>query len=105
MRFLPVFLDLQRGVVMLVGSGDFARVKLRVLTAAGARVRWYATDGDHDLAGLDENETSRIELAAGDPLTATLNGVIAIVCAGACELAPGMSARARALGLPVNVMD
>jgi uroporphyrin-III C-methyltransferase / precorrin-2 dehydrogenase / sirohydrochlorin ferrochelatase len=105
MRFLPVFLDLQRGVVMLVGSGDFARAKLRVLTAAGARVRWYATDGDHDLAGLDENETSRIELAAGDPLTATLNGVIAIVCAGAGELAPGMSARARALGLPVNVMD
>ncbi|MGB6253279.1 MAG: siroheme synthase CysG [Bradyrhizobium sp.] len=105
MRFLPVFLDLQRGVVMLVGSGDLARAKLRVLTAAGARVRWYATDGDHDLAGLGENETSRIELAAGDPLTAKLNGVIAIVCAGAGELAPVMSARARALGLPVNVMD
>jgi uroporphyrin-III C-methyltransferase / precorrin-2 dehydrogenase / sirohydrochlorin ferrochelatase len=105
MRFLPVFLDLQRGVVALVGSGDLARAKLRVLTAAGARVRWYAVDGNHDLAGLGEAEASRIELATGDPLTAELNGVIAIVCAGAGELAPVMSARARALGLPVNVMD
>jgi uroporphyrin-III C-methyltransferase/precorrin-2 dehydrogenase/sirohydrochlorin ferrochelatase len=49
MRFLPVFLDLQGGVVLLVGAGDLARAKLRVLASAGARVRWYATDGNHDL--------------------------------------------------------
>ena len=49
MRFLPVFLDLQAGPVLLVGAGDLARAKLRLLAAAGARVRWYATDGDHDL--------------------------------------------------------
>ena len=50
MRFLPVFLDLQSGPVLLVGAGELARAKLRLLAAAGARVRWYATDGDHDLA-------------------------------------------------------
>jgi uroporphyrin-III C-methyltransferase/precorrin-2 dehydrogenase/sirohydrochlorin ferrochelatase len=105
MRFLPVFLDLRSGVVLLVGAGDLARAKLRLLAAADARVRWFATDGQHDLTGLDTDEASRIELAAGDPLTADLAGVIAILCAGAGDIGPAMSARAKAVGLPVNVMD
>src|SRR5579872_3177341 len=105
MRFLPIFLDLQRGVVLLVGGGDAARVKLRLLTAAGAQVRWYATDGNYDLGGMAAESAARVEPAAGDPLTVELNNVIAIVCAGAGELAPSIAARARAAGLPVNVMD
>src|SRR5229473_2992958 len=71
MRFLPVFLDLQTGPVLLVGAGD----------------------------------TARIELAKGDPLVADLSGVIAILCAGAGDIGTAMSARAKAVGLPVNVMD
>src|SRR6202040_524949 len=71
----------------------------------GARVRWFATDDQHDLTGLDTDEASRIELAAGDPLTADLAGGIAILCAGAGDIGPAMSARAKAVGLPVNVMD
>ena len=81
------------------------RAKLRLLSAAGARIRWYATDGNHDLSGLDAGEVARIELAAGDPLTADLNGVIAVLCAGAGDVGVAMSARAKAAGLPVNVMD
>jgi uroporphyrin-III C-methyltransferase/precorrin-2 dehydrogenase/sirohydrochlorin ferrochelatase len=105
MRFLPVFLDLHCGVVMLVGGGDLVRAKLRLLASAGARVRWHATDGSHDVSGLGADETARIERATGDPLTADLRGVIAILCAGAGEIGPAMSARAKAVGLPVNVMD
>ena len=105
MRFLPVFLDLQAGPVLLVGAGDLARAKLRLLAAAGARVRWYATDGHHDLSGLAAADAARIELATGDPLAADLTGVIAILCAGAGDIGPAMSARAKAVGLPVNVMD
>src|SRR6266850_4521849 len=105
MRFLPVFLDLQAGAVLLIGAGELARAKLRLLAAAGARVRWYAIDGNHDLAGLDANDTARIELAAGDPLVADLSGVIAILCAGAGDIGVAVSARAKAVGLPVNVMD
>src|ERR1700722_19525861 len=105
MRFLPVFLDLQAGPVLLVGAGDLARAKLRLLAAAGARVRWYATDGQQDLSGLSATDAARIEHAAGDPLVADLSGVIAIICAGAGELGPAMSARAKAVGVPVNVMD
>ena len=44
MRFLPVFLDLKAGPIVLVGDGELAQAKLRVLLSAGARVRWYATD-------------------------------------------------------------
>jgi uroporphyrin-III C-methyltransferase/precorrin-2 dehydrogenase/sirohydrochlorin ferrochelatase len=105
MRFLPVFLDLRTGPALLVGAGDLARAKLRLLAAAGARVRWYATDGDHDLSGLSATEAARIERADGDPLVADLTGVIAILCAGAGDIGPAMSARAKAVGLPVNVMD
>src|ERR1700687_2156514 len=105
MRFLPVFLDLQAGPVLLVGAGELARTKLRLLAAADARVRWYATDGHHDVSGLENADVARIELAQGDPLTADLGGVIAVLCAGAGDIAPAMSARAKAGGLPVNVMD
>jgi uroporphyrin-III C-methyltransferase/precorrin-2 dehydrogenase/sirohydrochlorin ferrochelatase len=105
MRFLPVFLDLQAGPVLLVGGGELARAKLRLLVSAQARVRWYATDGHHDLRGLETADAARIELAEGDPLNANLHGVIAILCAGAGEVGPLMSARAKAVGLPVNVMD
>ncbi len=105
MRFLPVFLDLQAGPVLLLGAGDPARAKLRLLAAAGARVRWYATDGDHDLDGFSADDVARIERHEGDPLAADLTGLIAIVCAGADDVGATMSARARAAGLPVNVMD
>ena len=103
MRFLPVFLDLQAGPVLLVGGGEAARTKLRLLTAAGARIRWFVTDSNHDLGGLEN--AAQIELAESDPLVAALTGVIAVVCAGAGDIGLAMSMRARALGLPVNVMD
>ena len=88
MRFLPVFLDLKAGPVLLVGAGELARAKLRLLAAAGARIRWYPTDGNHDVSGLDSAGAARIELAEGDPLAADLSGVIAILCAGAGDIGP-----------------
>jgi uroporphyrin-III C-methyltransferase/precorrin-2 dehydrogenase/sirohydrochlorin ferrochelatase len=105
MRFLPVFLDLQTGPILLVGGGELVRAKLRLLLSAGARIRWYATDGHYDVSGLDAADAARIERAEGDPLTDELGGVIAVLCAGAGEVGPAMSARAKAVGLPVNVMD
>jgi uroporphyrin-III C-methyltransferase/precorrin-2 dehydrogenase/sirohydrochlorin ferrochelatase len=105
MRFLPVFLDLQSGPILVVGAGEFVRAKLRLLLAAGARIRWYATDGNRDTGGLDGSRLADIEHGQGDPLTADLSGVIAVLCAGAGDIGVAMSARAKAVGLPVNVMD
>ncbi len=105
MRFLPVFLDLKTGPVVLVGAGELLRAKLRVLAAAGARIRVHATDGNHEVAGLADADAARVTFATDDPLAADLAGVIAIVCAGAGDVGVAMSARAKSLGLPVNVMD
>jgi uroporphyrin-III C-methyltransferase/precorrin-2 dehydrogenase/sirohydrochlorin ferrochelatase len=105
MRYLPVFLDLQTGPVLLVGTGELARAKLRVLAAAGARIRWFATQAEHDVRGLEPAELARIELAKGDPLAADLAGIVAIFCAGAGDIGAAMAARAKSAGLPVNVMD
>src|SRR3954447_25669065 len=104
MRFLPVFLDLKAGPVVLIGAGELLRAKLRVLTAAGARIRVHAIDGNQDL-GLSSEDAARIDIAAADPLTADLSGIIAILCAGAGDVGPAMAVRAKAVGLPVNVMD
>src|SRR4051812_6496308 len=105
MRFLPIFLDLRSGPVLLVGSGELARAKLRLLLAAGATIRWHATDNDYGVSGLDAADAARIERADGDPSACDLSGVIAVLCAGAGELGPAISARARTVGVPVNVMD
>jgi uroporphyrin-III C-methyltransferase / precorrin-2 dehydrogenase / sirohydrochlorin ferrochelatase len=105
MRYLPVFLDLQTGPVFLVGTGELARAKLRVLVAAGARIRWHTTSGEHDVLGLEPAQLARIEFAKGDPLKADLTGIVAVFCAGAGEVGVAMSQRARSVGLPVNVMD
>jgi uroporphyrin-III C-methyltransferase/precorrin-2 dehydrogenase/sirohydrochlorin ferrochelatase len=105
MRFLPVFLDLQAGPVLLIGAGELATAKLRVLAAAGAKVRWYATSGNLDVSGLEAAQAAKVERVTGDPLSADLDGVLAVFCAGAGEVGVAMSARAKSLGLPVNVMD
>ena len=105
MRYLPVFLDLQTGPVLLVGTGELARAKLRVLVAARARIRWFATSAAHDVLGLEPAQLARIELAKGDPLAADLTGLVAIFCAGAGDIGVAMAARAKSVGLPVNVMD
>jgi uroporphyrin-III C-methyltransferase / precorrin-2 dehydrogenase / sirohydrochlorin ferrochelatase len=109
MRFLPVFLDLKAGPIVLVGDGDLAQAKLRVLIAAGARVRWYATDKSiapsERLAALGPDAASQIEILSDDPLTADPQGAIAVLSAGAGEVGPAVSAWARAQGIPVNVMD
>jgi uroporphyrin-III C-methyltransferase/precorrin-2 dehydrogenase/sirohydrochlorin ferrochelatase len=57
------------------------------------------------VSALDTADAARIELAKGDPLAADLGGVIAVLCAGAGDVGPAMSARAKAVGVPVNVMD
>ena len=105
MRYLPVFLDLQTGPVLLVGTGELARAKLRVLVAAGARIRWFAVSAEHDVLGLEPAQLARIELAKGDPLAADLASVVAVFCAGAGDIGVAMAARAKSVGLPVNVMD
>ena len=96
MRFLPVFLDLQAGPVVLVGAGDLARAKLRLLAAAGARVRWYATDGHHDPRGLEAADAEVLGRMVRDPHPGLREHAV--------RIASGIEARRHERLLPTSIL-
>src|SRR5262249_6727807 len=99
-RHLPVFLDLTAGPVVLVGSGDAARAKLRLLRAAGARVRWYG-----DVAAGARADPA-VEIIAGvDPAAVDLTDAVAVIAADGGPADAIIATAARASRLPVNVVD
>ncbi|HXW25347.1 MAG TPA: NAD(P)-dependent oxidoreductase [Xanthobacteraceae bacterium] len=102
MRFLPVFLDLTAGPVALAGSGAAALAKLRLLGAAGARVRWHVDDEAAGRAVAD----GTVEVVAGvQPGDIDLAGIVAVIAAAGEPQDSIIAARARALRIPVNVVD
>jgi uroporphyrin-III C-methyltransferase/precorrin-2 dehydrogenase/sirohydrochlorin ferrochelatase len=102
MRFFPVFLDLSVGTVVLAGGGEAAANKLRLLRAAGARVRWYVDDAGRGI-GIDPDE--RLDVVAADASPVDLSDVVAVVAATGTGWAAGIAAQARAQRIPVNVVD
>ena len=107
MRFLPVFLDVAAGTVALVGSGPEAQNKLRLLSGAGARVRWYAGAETDVAEAAEEPRASRtsVEIVASDPAQANFSGYVAVVSAAGDAIDAAVATRARAAGVPVNVVD
>jgi len=106
MSFLSVFLDLSAGVVVLVGAGPQAAAKLHLLRAAGARVKWFLLDANSDrAASLTRHYAGPIDVVLGEPDDAVLARAIALVSAVGGETDAVLSMRARALGVPVNVVD
>jgi uroporphyrin-III C-methyltransferase / precorrin-2 dehydrogenase / sirohydrochlorin ferrochelatase len=105
MRFLPVFLDTCAGVVILVGAGEPARGKLRLLRAAGAHVRWFSRDVDVAEEMLTLSGPGRLEISFGDPLKADLSDAVVVVSAVGDGLDAQIAARARGHRIPVNVVD
>src|SRR5262245_13211256 len=93
MRFLPVFLDTCAGVIILLGSGEPARGKLRLLRAAGAHVRWFSRDVDVAEEMLTLSGPGRLEISFGDPLKADLADAVAIVSAAGDTLDAQIAAR------------
>jgi len=82
MRYLPVFLDLRSATVALVGAGEAAKNKLRLLRAAGANVRWFTDDAD--VAGevlLANGPSGHLEVTFTNPLHAEFGEFSAVVAA------------------------
>jgi uroporphyrin-III C-methyltransferase/precorrin-2 dehydrogenase/sirohydrochlorin ferrochelatase len=106
MRFLPVFFDLSRGRVVLIGSGAPALAKLRLLRAAGANVRWFS---DSDQAGNDivhaRHYAGQIEIVKREPQAADIAGALAIVSSGGKEIDERIARLAGELNIPVNIVD
>lgn len=104
MRFFPLFMDLDDQLVLLVGGGEPAAQKLRLLTRTGARIHVLATAPCSEiveLAAAGAVRLERRELAARD-----LAGVrLAYVALADDAAAARAVAMARAAGVPVNAVD
>ena len=104
MRFFPVFLDLDHQPVLVVGGGEQAAQKIRLLAKTKARIRVLAQDPCDEIAGLAVVGAIALEprpLAARD-----LAGVRLAYVALADEAEAARAvAMARAAGVPVNAVD
>ena len=104
MDYFPVFLDLKQRRCLLVGGGDIATRKGRLLARAGARLRIVAPEISRELQGLAEQGGG--ELHRRQYQTEDLDEV-ALVCAATDDeaLNSRISREAQARYLPTNVVD
>lgn len=104
MEYLPLFFDLKGQQVLLIGGGDIALRKGRLLTRAGACVRLVAPKIDPEVRELI-NESGG-ELIESRYEVAHLHGVRLIVAATDIDAVNRqVHADAVAAGLPINVVD
>lgn len=102
MDFLPLFHKLQGRVVLVVGGGEVALRKARLLSDAGGQLRVVAPEVRGELAALAGE--GRVHLRGYE--SADLQGVALVIAATDDEpLNARISAEAQALGVPVNVVD
>lgn len=106
MRFLPVFLDLSKGHVILVGTGAQATSKLELLRSCGATVRWFSPSDDvSDELLAVANRAGQIGITVGEPDAADIADAQAVVSAAGSEIDERVANEARRLRIPVNVVD
>lgn len=104
MEYFPVFLDLKKRTCLLVGGGDVATRKGRLLSKAGAILRVVAPEISAELRELAAQNNG--EIFAREYLSSDLeNCVIAIAATDNESLNEKISADAKARFLPVNVVD
>jgi len=104
MGYLPVFLDVTRRPVLVVGGGPVAERKLIALLDAEADVTLVSprvTDMLSQLAAEGRIRHLRRECSLDD-----VDGqALVYACAGNRSLDEQLAGRARALGIPINIAD
>ncbi|MDA8484435.1 siroheme synthase CysG [Pseudomonas resinovorans] len=104
MDFLPLFHNLQGRQVLVVGGGEVALRKARLLADAGARLRVVAPEIDAQLLEM-------VEQGGGESLLrgyqeADLDACVLVIAASDDQqLNAEISAQSQARGIPVNVVD
>ena len=104
MEYLPLFFDLKNRPVLLVGGGDVALRKARLLTRAGALIHLIAPEVCEEVKMLVEQKGGQIEL--GKYRKSLLQGRVLVVAATDNQsLNESISFDARSANVPVNVVD
>jgi len=104
MDYFPVFLDLKKRRCLLVGGGDVATRKGRLLSKAGAMLRVVALDISDELRQLAKENNGEIcqrEYQSSD----MQDCFIAIAATDDEILNEKISLDAKAINIPVNVVD
>ncbi|RTL72677.1 MAG: uroporphyrinogen-III C-methyltransferase [Hyphomicrobiales bacterium] len=104
MRYFPLFADLENAGVLVVGGGEQATQKVRLLTRTRARITLVAETPNEELAGLAGSGRLTLDRRAFEP--AMLEGHrFVYVATGDDATDRSISEAAQARGLPVNVVD
>jgi uroporphyrin-III C-methyltransferase / precorrin-2 dehydrogenase / sirohydrochlorin ferrochelatase len=104
MRYFPIFADLENTNVLVVGGGEQAAQKVRLLRKANACITVVAESVTDELRELEDQNAIWIVLRAF--LISDLEGQRFVYAAtGDLLLDAAVSRAARARGIPVNVVD
>lgn len=99
----PAFFDLTDRAVLVVGGGEIAARKVRLLLSSGARVTVLAPTLDRELASLAARQRLRHWAAEFSPGALADQFMIFAATGTATDVAVAQAARAQ--GRPVNVVD
>lgn len=104
MDYLPLFHRLQQQSVLLVGGGEVALRKARLLAQAGARLHVITLELHPELQQLLAHSAGSYELRGWQP--GDCKGYVLVVAATENrELNSAVAAETKALNVPVNVVD
>ncbi|WP_281299877.1 MULTISPECIES: siroheme synthase CysG [unclassified Iodidimonas] len=110
MESLPIFFRMADRRVLLVGDGEPARAKLRLLLKTPAKIKWVLSDPDlADAARADFAGTPSLVISvigAGRITAGDLEGM-SLIYGAYGEAGPDqhLAALARRAGIPVNIVD
>lgn len=104
MDHLPVFLDIDGRDALVVGDGDVAARKARLLLQAGANVTIVSACPGPDVAAMGRAGEATLEIRGFDERD-VIGQVVVISAIGTARRDAAVSHAARAAGVPVNVVD